>query len=63
MGPGPGERGGEIVFYGKVAELLKCKRSRTGQALRERMSPPRRKRKKTSRRKKTSGKRPDRRKV
>jgi excinuclease ABC subunit A len=46
LGPGPGERGGKIVFYGKLAELLKCKRSRTGQALRERMSPPRRERKK-----------------
>jgi hypothetical protein len=36
---GPGERGGEIVFFGKLAELLKCNRSRTGQAPRERMSP------------------------
>jgi excinuclease ABC subunit A len=48
MGPGPGERGGEIVFYGTVAELLKCKRSRTGQALSERMQPPQ----KTKKRKK-----------
>jgi excinuclease ABC subunit A len=46
MGPGPGERGGEIVFYGTVAELLKCKRSRTGQAMLLQMSQPRRKRKK-----------------
>jgi excinuclease ABC subunit A len=48
MGPGPGEQGGEIVFNGTVAELLKCKRSRTGQALRERMSPPRHKPKKNN---------------
>ncbi len=46
MGPGPGERGGEIVFFGKLAQLLKCQCSRTGQALRVRMFPPRPKRKK-----------------
>src|SRR5207247_831642 len=45
MGPGPGERGGEIVFYGTVAELLKCKRSRTGQAMLLQMSPPPKKKK------------------
>lgn len=45
MGPGSGERGGEIVFFGKLADLLKCKRSRTGQAMKERMSPPRKKKK------------------
>ncbi|MEI6085444.1 MAG: excinuclease ABC subunit UvrA, partial [Verrucomicrobiota bacterium] len=34
MGPGPGERGGEVVFFGSLPELLKSKRSRTGLALR-----------------------------
>jgi len=34
MGPGPGERGGEIVFFGTLSELKKCKQSATGQALR-----------------------------
>ena len=34
LGPGPGERGGEIVFFGSVPELLKCPASRTGLALR-----------------------------
>jgi len=48
MGPGPGERGGEIVFYGTVAELLKCKRSRTGQAMLLQMSPPHHKPKKNA---------------
>jgi excinuclease ABC subunit A len=46
LGPGPGERGGEIVFFGKLAKLLKCKRSRTGQAMLLQMSQPQRKRKK-----------------
>ena len=27
MGPGPGERGGEIVFFGTQAELRKCRQS------------------------------------
>ncbi|MCG3149974.1 MAG: UvrABC system protein A [Verrucomicrobiae bacterium] len=34
MGPGPGERGGEIVFFGRLPELKKCKRSLTGKYLR-----------------------------
>jgi len=35
LGPGPGERGGEVVFFGPLLELKKCKQSRTGLALRE----------------------------
>ncbi len=34
LGPGPGERGGEIVFFGTQSELKKCKRSLTAQYLR-----------------------------
>jgi len=34
LGPGPGERGGEIVFFGSLPALLKCPASRTGRALR-----------------------------
>ena len=34
LGPGPGERGGEVVFFGRQAELLKCKRSLTAKYLR-----------------------------
>ena len=34
MGPGPGECGGEVVFFGSVPELMKCKRSLTGRYLR-----------------------------
>src|SRR2546430_802946 len=30
MGPGPGEHGGEIVFFGSPAELMRHTRSRTG---------------------------------
>ena len=30
MGPGPGEKGGEVVFYGSPRQLLKAKRSSTG---------------------------------
>jgi excinuclease ABC subunit A len=30
LGPGPGERGGEIVFFGTPAELLRAKNSLTG---------------------------------
>ena len=30
MGPGPGEKGGEIVFYGRPDQLLEDKRSLTG---------------------------------
>ena len=33
LGPGPGERGGEIVFFGTQAELRKCSRSLTSQYL------------------------------
>ena len=33
MGPGPGERGGEIVFFGTPAELKKCRRSLTAKYL------------------------------
>ncbi|MCM2358584.1 MAG: excinuclease ABC subunit UvrA [Geobacteraceae bacterium] len=33
LGPGPGERGGEVVFFGTPAELLRAKRSLTGQYL------------------------------
>ncbi len=33
LGPGPGERGGEIVFFGTHSELLKCKRSLTAMYL------------------------------
>jgi len=34
MGPGPGERGGQIVFFGPLPKLLKSKRSLTAQYLR-----------------------------
>lgn len=34
LGPGPGERGGEVVFFGKPAALLKARRSLTGSYLR-----------------------------
>ncbi len=34
LGPGPGERGGEIVFFGTQAELFKDKRSLTARYLR-----------------------------
>ncbi len=37
LGPGPGESGGEVVFFGTPAELLKSKRSATGRYLK---SPP-----------------------
>jgi excinuclease ABC subunit A len=33
LGPGPGERGGEIVFFGTQSELPQCKRSLTAQYL------------------------------
>jgi excinuclease ABC subunit A len=33
LGPGPGERGGEIVFFGTQQELRKCERSLTAQYL------------------------------
>ena len=33
LGPGPGERGGEIVFFGTQSELQKCARSLTAQYL------------------------------
>ncbi|MGA2604190.1 MAG: excinuclease ABC subunit UvrA [Verrucomicrobiia bacterium] len=33
LGPGPGERGGEIVFFGTQTELRKCERSLTAQYL------------------------------
>jgi excinuclease ABC subunit A len=35
LGPGSGEEGGEIVFEGKPKELIECKESRTGQALKK----------------------------
>src|SRR5437867_1371832 len=34
LGPGPGERGGEVVFFGTLPELKKCKRSLTARYLR-----------------------------
>jgi excinuclease ABC subunit A len=45
MGPGPGVHGGEVVVQGTIDEVLKCKRSPTGQFLSGRRSiptPPRR---------------------
>ena len=33
MGPGPGVHGGEVVVQGKLADILKCKASPTGQFL------------------------------
>jgi excinuclease ABC subunit A len=33
MGPGPGERGGEMVFFGKPADLLRVNDSLTAQYL------------------------------
>ena len=38
LGPGPGERGGEIVFFGSLSELRKCKQSRTVKYLVEQAS-------------------------
>jgi excinuclease ABC subunit A len=40
LGPGAGEYGGEIVFAGKVADLLKSKKSLTGQYLRGQLNIP-----------------------
>ncbi|TVQ46776.1 MAG: excinuclease ABC subunit A [Gammaproteobacteria bacterium] len=42
MGPGPGERGGEIVFMGTAKQLLRSRRSLTGRYLRGEQSivPP-----------------------
>ena len=40
LGPGPGERGGEVVFFGTQSELLKNKRSLTAKYLVERASRP-----------------------
>jgi excinuclease ABC subunit A len=34
LGPGPGERGGEIVFFGRLQQLLGAKRSLTAEYLR-----------------------------
>jgi excinuclease ABC subunit A len=34
LGPGPGERGGEIVFFGRQQQLLEAKRSLTAEYLR-----------------------------
>ncbi|MGD0650107.1 MAG: excinuclease ABC subunit UvrA [Verrucomicrobiia bacterium] len=45
LGPGPGERGGEVVCFGTVPELKKCKRSRTAKYLVARASRPFRPRK------------------
>ncbi|HZS38389.1 MAG TPA: excinuclease ABC subunit UvrA [Polyangia bacterium] len=39
LGPGAGARGGEVVFAGTYAELLRDRRSRTGAFLRERARP------------------------
>ena len=33
LGPGPGERGGEVVFFGPLEELLRCEASLTAQYL------------------------------
>jgi excinuclease ABC subunit A len=33
MGPGPGVHGGQVVFQGKLEEILKCEESPTGQFL------------------------------
>jgi excinuclease ABC subunit A len=43
IGPGPGERGGELVFQGTPAQLLDCAHSLTGDYLagRRRIEPPR----------------------
>ncbi len=38
IGPGPGERGGEIVFYGTPKQLLRDKHSLTGQYLKGELS-------------------------
>ncbi len=40
MGPGPGERGGEVVFAGPPSELIKEERSLTGKYLSGRLSIP-----------------------
>jgi excinuclease ABC subunit A len=34
LGPGPGERGGEVVFFGTQQDLLKCEQSLTARYLR-----------------------------
>ena len=34
LGPGPGERGGEVVFFGPLPKLLRCRTSLTAQYLR-----------------------------
>jgi excinuclease ABC subunit A len=46
MGPGPGVHGGNIVAQGKLADILKCKASPTGQFLsgRREISTPQRRR-------------------
>lgn len=35
LGPGPGRHGGRIVFAGTPAELMRCRESKTGAALRD----------------------------
>ena len=40
LGPGPGERGGEIVFFGLLPDLLNSKRSLTGRYLAGQISSP-----------------------
>ncbi len=40
LGPGPGERGGEIVFQGSVPDLLRCKASVSAPWLRKAALPP-----------------------
>ncbi len=37
MGPEGGEQGGKVIFEGKPEDLVKCKKSHTGQALREKI--------------------------
>jgi excinuclease ABC subunit A len=40
LGPGPGEQGGQVIFFGKYKELIKGKRSLTGQYLAHRETIP-----------------------
>ena len=40
LGPGPGERGGSVVFEGSVPELLRCKASVSAPWLRKAALPP-----------------------
>jgi excinuclease ABC subunit A len=49
MGPGPGVHGGQVVVQGKIADLLACKASPTGQFLsgKRRIATPKQRRKGT----------------